>query len=192
MGLEIRYCKDIRSYKKLIPALREFPNEILITADDDVYYPRNWLEGFKRAYYNDTSKIYCYRAHGIVLEENGEIAPYETWENCVNINRHTSRLFPTGVGGILYPPHSLGEKCLNEEEFMALAPDADDIWFWAMAKCMGTKHEIIENRTIKRFRSIDPEENLKGLWVKNTKTGGNNRQIKAIIERFPDIKEKLK
>ena len=37
-GLTIKWCKDIRSYKKLIPALKEYPNDIIITFDDDYYY----------------------------------------------------------------------------------------------------------------------------------------------------------
>ena len=36
---EIRnYDRDIRSYRKLIPALADFPEAIIVTVDDDVYY----------------------------------------------------------------------------------------------------------------------------------------------------------
>ena len=37
-GLDIRYCKDIRSYTKLVPALKCFPNACIITIDDDLIY----------------------------------------------------------------------------------------------------------------------------------------------------------
>ena len=50
MGLTIRFCKDIGSYTKLIYALREFPDDIIITADDDIYYEKNWLEKLYNAY----------------------------------------------------------------------------------------------------------------------------------------------
>lgn len=43
-GLQIRWCEDIRPYKKLIPTLREFPDDIIVTADDDIIYWENWLE----------------------------------------------------------------------------------------------------------------------------------------------------
>ena len=36
-GLEVRWCEDIRSFKKLVPSLREFPNDIIVTADDDIF-----------------------------------------------------------------------------------------------------------------------------------------------------------
>jgi hypothetical protein len=38
-GLSIMWVdKDIKSYKKLIPTLKLYPNDIIITADDDLYY----------------------------------------------------------------------------------------------------------------------------------------------------------
>src|SRR6478736_4153692 len=42
--LEIRDTKNIGSYAKLIPALRELPSAYLVTADDDVFYEPRWLE----------------------------------------------------------------------------------------------------------------------------------------------------
>ena len=42
---EIRnYDRDIRSYRKLIPALVDFPEAIIVTVDDDVYYHRHMLK----------------------------------------------------------------------------------------------------------------------------------------------------
>ena len=40
-GLEVKYCIDLRSYKKLIPALLEYPKSIIVTCDDDIYYKKN-------------------------------------------------------------------------------------------------------------------------------------------------------
>ena len=35
-GLQIKWTKDVKSYKKLIPAIKEFPEAIIVTADDGV------------------------------------------------------------------------------------------------------------------------------------------------------------
>lgn len=43
-GLDIRYCKDIRSYTKLVPSLREFPEATIITVDDDIIYEYDVLK----------------------------------------------------------------------------------------------------------------------------------------------------
>ena len=37
-GLDIRTTEDIGPYKKIIPALLAFPEAIIVTADDDIFY----------------------------------------------------------------------------------------------------------------------------------------------------------
>ena len=43
-GLEIGYTKDIRSFKKLIPTLKEHPESVIITIDDDALYEYDLIE----------------------------------------------------------------------------------------------------------------------------------------------------
>lgn len=45
-GLEVRYCKDIRSYTKLIPTLKLCPEAIIITVDDDCLYNMDVLTDY--------------------------------------------------------------------------------------------------------------------------------------------------
>ena len=50
-GLEIRYCEDIGPHKKYYPFVasqRSFERP-LVTADDDVIYPRDWLRELMQA-----------------------------------------------------------------------------------------------------------------------------------------------
>jgi len=61
-GLEIHYCEDIKSYKKLIPAIENFPEDYIIVADDDVFYPKNWLEQLLAEHGKNTKKIIYHRA----------------------------------------------------------------------------------------------------------------------------------
>lgn len=67
-GLEIVFCKDIYSYTKLIPALRKFPNDIIITVDDDLIYNVDMVERLVGAYIDDPSYIYCCRMHKMRLK----------------------------------------------------------------------------------------------------------------------------
>jgi hypothetical protein len=189
-GLEIRFCEDIRSYKKLIPALHDFPEDILITTDDDVYYPRNWFEQLKTAYLHDSSMIYTHRAHEIQLDENHAIMSYREWLACIQSPKNTVCIFPTGVGGILYPPHSLDHNPAFDKEFTALAPSADDIWFWAMAKLSGTKHCLIKDG-YRQLLYVDPAEELKGLTIVNNQKNQNDVQLKVVIDRFPELIKKI-
>lgn len=43
-GLEIRFCTDVGPATKLIPSLKEFPDDIIITVDDDQIYDYDLLD----------------------------------------------------------------------------------------------------------------------------------------------------
>ena len=45
----------------------------------------------------------------------------------------------TGVGGVLYPPHSLKTEMIDCKIFREMDPTVDDIWFWAAAVENGSK-----------------------------------------------------
>ena len=78
-GLEIKYCEDVKSYTKLIPALLNYPDSIIISADDDIIYPIDFVERLFKAYRQDSSKIYFYRGHYILFDKNGTPKPYLEW-----------------------------------------------------------------------------------------------------------------
>jgi len=186
-GLEIRFCEDLKSYKKLIPALREFPDDVLVTADDDIYYGKNWFANFKWNYEKDTCKIYCQMAHEIVLGKDNRISPYERWRKRVRTVVDSNCLFPVGAGGILYPPNVLHRTVLDTSSFLSLAPTGDDIWFWAMARLQGTQHALVPNGYA-NFEEINSDETGEDpLWHENVLNGRNDAQIMNVLRRFPQI-----
>ncbi|MCL2843982.1 MAG: glycosyltransferase [Chitinivibrionia bacterium] len=198
-GLEIRFCEDIRAYTKLLPALEMFPDDYIITADDDIYYPKNWLEKLLNKHKENPTKIICHRAHGIKVDKNNNLLPYCQWNNC-NGQTNLKNLFPTGVGGILYPPKCFHKDINNKELFKKLAPFADDIWYWAMAiinkEYFGEEypHIVIENGYSIKLRNVDTsqEANENALENYNVHQDGNDVQFKAVVEYYPQIKEALK
>lgn len=147
-GLSIMWCEDIKSYKKLIPSLEAFPDAVLVTADDDVYYPENWLESLYNSYLEFPECIHCHRAHRVAISGNGFVS-YQDWEHCTTFAEPTYYAFPTGVGGILYPPAALHKDVSIRESFRRLAPTADDVWFWAMALLNHTKIKTVKNNMSK-------------------------------------------
>ena len=74
-GLEIRYCRNIKSFKKLIPTLKMLPEATIITVDDDVIYPYDMIERMMSHYREDPKCIYYYR--GRIIGRNGhKLKPY--------------------------------------------------------------------------------------------------------------------
>jgi hypothetical protein len=196
-GLTIKYCKDIRSYKKLIPALPEYSSDIIVTADDDVFYPNNWLELLINSYQQDQTAIHCHRAHKITFTQNDDICSYNDWKGTIEYNETIASYtnFMTGVGGVLYPPHVLHSDVTNESLFLKLAPYADDIWFWAMAVLNGTKICVVKNNFVKMLPNYPIEYkdiiNLDGLCAVNVMQCRNDVQIKQVLKHYPQILERI-
>lgn len=186
-GLELRPCQDIRSYKKLIPALKAQPNCYYVTADDDVYYPPDWLEGIVKGAQDHPECVIATRSHMAQRSDNGMLAPYATWELAASqrANANDDRvLFPTGVGGILYPPGCFADGVMNQALFMELCPRGDDIWFFWMARMAGTDHRRIDGH----FDIIDwPHSQDVALASQNLYSDGNDSQIKAMEAHFGPV-----
>lgn len=182
-GLEIRLCEDVRSYTKLIPTLVNYPDAVVVSVDDDMLYPIDFVERLYRAYQKDPSKIYFYRGHYVLFDKNGEPRPYLDWvkqgaKGCDIYN------FPTGVGGILYPPHCYHEDMTNKELFLQLCPNADDVWFKTMTFLKGTLCEKIDTPhydTLFVPIDIDEESSLQRI---NVVSGGNDKQIAAVFRHY--------
>ena len=130
-GVEILFCKDLKSYTKLIPTLQKYSNDIIVTVDDDVYYSSRLLEILYNGYLQDSSQIYCIRGLEPKFDMEGHILSYNKWEIQPRVN--SPYLFPMGVGGVLYPPFALYSDTCNENLFLKLSPYGDDLWFWMMA-----------------------------------------------------------
>jgi len=188
-GVEIRYCEDLKSYKKLIPALREFPNDYIITADDDLLYPKNWLEQIMESHKAHPDKIICQRVHAIRVDSEHNLLPYKYWDWCAEPQEY-ERIFPTGGAGTLYPPNCLHKDVLNKDLFMKFAPNADDVWFWAMALAKESSYIVIKNGYSNNIIDIGMQDSA--LQQSNVVEGGNDAQLKAVIENYPQIKETLK
>lgn len=138
-GLEILYYKNIRSYKKLIPALFAFPEAAVITIDDDAIYAYDLVEKLVNAHNQHPRHIIANRTCRIKLDSDGRPLSYLLWDDGNRFRDASPLNFQTGVGGVLYPPHSLHPEAVNDDAFMRLCPNADDVWFYSMALMAGTR-----------------------------------------------------
>ena len=194
-GLTIKYTKDLRSYKKLIPSLKEYPNSIVVTADDDIFYPQNWLEKLYNSWKDNKACVICHRAHRIGLE-NEKVLPYGTWKKCITENKSSFYNFFTGAGGVLYPPNCFYKDIDNEELFMKLAPNADDIWFWAMAVLNDKKIKVVDDEPFRNLIYVNSEREVGlnndfTLCSLNVRENKNDIQFENITNHYPQIMEKL-
>jgi hypothetical protein len=186
------YGKHIKSHTKLIPALKTFPDHIIVTADDDIYYPKDWLEKLYKSYLEDPKKIHAHRIHRVSFDKSGHIRPYGKWEYESQTQSITFNNFLTGTGGVLYPPHVLHKDILNEDFFLSLSLYADDVWFWAMSVLNDVPTmRVKDNVTI--FPPVEGTQNEDALFNIHVAKGANdnNVQLGVIFEHYPEIFKKL-
>ena len=191
-GLEIRFVKDIGSYTKAIYAFKEFSDNIIVTADDDIYYPSDWLKKLYLSYIAHPEDIHTHRSHRIIIDSNNNIALYESWEKHVKEESARFDNFLTGVGGVLYPPNCFTKEVLREDIFLKNAPKADDIWFWTMALVHNKKIRVVKNHiktliTTNLFRQM-----FSKTLYKENRNGANDEQLSNIMKFYgQNIKNKL-
>jgi hypothetical protein len=180
-GFEIRTTRDIGSFKKIIPALEAFPEAIIATADDDVYYWRTWLAELTSAWSGSTNEIVCHRANGIVRDVAGRPRPYCEWPMGVASQGRSAAIFPTGVEGVMYPPGSLSARVLDSETFLKVCPRGDDVWLYWMARLAGSEFRLTGyGRRPCMWRNSQQV----ALYRVNVLQDGNDEQIGAMIDKF--------
>ena len=190
---EIRnYDRDIRSYRKLIPALQDFPEAVIVTVDDDVAYHRHMLRDLLRLHEEIPGAVLAHRGKCI---RPG--SPYRKWRKyrwydfLLKRIHSDFRNIQTGVGGVLYPPHSLKEDMMDVNLFTAIAPTTDDIWFWVAGVAAGTPVVPVPFGHNKPRGLGKPKE--LSLKTSNFKAGTdrNAAALKAIVEKYPEIGRKI-
>ncbi len=186
--VSIKYYKEnIKSYKKLIPTLERYPNNIIITVDDDIIYKNDTIEKLYKNYLKYPKDIQAHRITKFIYK-SGEFKTkaggYDYYKNSSFLNKLT------GVGGVLYPPKCFYKDILKKELFMKLSPTNDDQWFWIQA--------ILNNV---RVRVID-KPNLKLNYIKNTQNVGLSikndlgpklfwKDFNRLLSYYPKLKQIL-
>lgn len=184
-GLEIRYCKDIRSYTKLLYALKAFPEASIITVDDDILYPHDLLEHLMNAHIEYPECICANFIREIPLNLDKKYISILKWPQLFNAEELSNRYFFEGFAGVLYPPHSLDAEVFNEKVFLDICKYADDVWFNAMAIKAGTKVKY----AWKHFSLASYIDNyeVQSVALQKVNLGGeilNDAQIKAVFEKY--------
>ena len=194
LGLTIEWCQDdLKSYKKLIPALKKYPNDIIITTDDDVYYNPNMLGSLFDAYQKDPTNIYVKRSVKLQLNDD----KLENISSRKYLYKHLK--YPSylnqimGGSGCLYPPNSLHKDITNIENFQKLLPSHDDVYFWSMAVLNKTKIQVIGGFD-EDLNFVENTQNV-GLINVNTQNGEGHTLAEAyeiMIKNYPEILKILK
>lgn len=182
-GLKIELRpNDLRSHKKYYYTLTEYPNDIMITIDDDVFYNTNLLKHLLDCHSNFTDCVCCNHSH--IITKKGEVLlPYRDWlQNVMIENVPRNEIFPVGIGGVLYPQNFMCEKMMEPDIFMNVCKNADDVWL----KTIGILQDIKAVQT--NYHSVFlPIQNRKNKTLASSNISyGNDVQIDAVRKHCID------
>mgnify|MGYP002624028435 CR=1 FL=1 len=115
-GLDIVLVDDdLKPHKKYFYSFKDYKDKLVITTDDDIFYPENMIEELVRASEKYPDAVICSRSHRIQLVDsdgNKQFAPYSTWNN--NTTQEPEMLtLAVGCNGILYRPGLFDDELFN-------------------------------------------------------------------------------
>ncbi len=176
-GLEIGLSEALGPHTKYYPYVareEEFATP-LVTADDDVLYPRDWLERLIEAYEAHPSAIHCHRARRIGMRNN-RFLPYKDWGLCSSTSpSHLN--FILGVSGVIYPPAFQQHLKRLGRSFEHCCPRNDDIGLTVNALRAGFKIAQVRDASGWFTRIPGSQTAEQPLWHGNVLAGGNQRQL---------------
>lgn len=179
-GLELREAPPLRSYNKIVPTLLDSPDAFIVTADDDVYYTRDWLKQLVEAAL-DGARIVCIRAHRVVLGPDDKPKSYHDWQRNITQPETSPLVFLTGVSGVLYSPGVFHPDVTRDDLFTRLAPSSDDVWLYWMHRMNGVEARKIGGKT----RILEWEgSQAQSLRAGNLQGSGNDQAVAAMMQHY--------
>jgi hypothetical protein len=173
-GLEIRIRPgNLGSHKKYYYAFQEFPEDIIITVDDDVFYNLKLIEYLEELYKKFPKCVCCNHCSEINISDN-RIQPYISWNDYFLAETPGYKLLAIGMGGILYPPKTINPKLFDSGTIINCCYTADDIWLNVMSKL--TKTMVVKSNYNSLYLPVMNYRNFT-LAEKNVSEGLNDKQL---------------
>lgn len=186
-GLQVEFCQDIKSYKKIIPAMERFPDACIVTIDDDLMYEFDLLENLIKCHKDNPNDICACRMHRITVNKENKPNSYLKWDQLVYPERKSNLHFLTSGAGTLFPPHCFVDEFFNMGAYMTLCPYADDVWINAMIWLSGRSisKAFTHSRKGCDYIEICPDNN-NALSIENLDEHNcrNDKQIKAVMDNY--------
>lgn len=180
---KIKFCEGTSSFRKLLPSLQCFQDSVIVTCDDDMIYPNNWLEGLYQSHLKHDGCVVSQVGRLVQRGGNGKVLPYKQWP-FIRSEYSDNNFLPIGYGGVLYPIGTFGSEVFNEAVYLKLCPKADDLWFKAMAYLNG-KSAYCASEQARPIPLIGSQKI--SLNKENIANDRNREQWEQLCDHFPEL-----
>jgi hypothetical protein len=193
-GLEIRAASDdlppndglpnggpshYGPHTKYYPYVSSTPRHTvpLVTADDDIVYPPQWLALLVDAGERHPGTVSAHRV-SIMGIEGDQVSGYAIWPRARDTAVRAGN-FATGVSGVIYPPAMLEALRLHGDGFLTSCPRADDIWLKWVA--LRTGIPVRQIGPVPRHFPIIPGSQGRTLMSTNVGENQNDHCIRGLF-----------
>lgn len=182
-GLEIRFCdENLMPHKKYYYTMLEYPDANVITVDDDIFYPPDFIIKLLKYHHSYPEAIICTIGRKIKIVDN-KIYPYKEWEHIKFDSTPLFQTIPIGAGGVLFPARSLPPECFDREKITNNALMNSDLWLKIMSLKAETRVVCIAGEYKKWFIPLLYRNDIK-LMETNIGKGRNDRVLKKLMELY--------
>lgn len=133
-----------RSCNKLLPTLKLFPEDIIITLDDDIFYPIDSIKMLVEQYEKTPDCIIAHEINPITISNE---EPRVNYINGYDIKLRQKEYGKYLSNCCLFPPHVFDNTDLYDYDKMMYCTNGthDELWFWVNStinnvKCVGLNY----------------------------------------------------
>lgn len=189
--MEIHYVENLGPLKKLAPILEKYFDDkecIIITCDDDIVYPNNWLELLLKKSRNHPD---CAISAAMYIHQLSEhyITPFDNAPK-VRFNEELRRPihanfnfnhYLTGYG-LLVKPRFFTKRIFDYEKFLKYLPFEDDFFVSAELHNNGIKAHLVDipHRWFKHIRM----NAMYKIWFTKHRDGKIDKALTIMKDRF--------
>lgn len=177
-GLTFKFNEEnLKCHNKYFYAFKDYPEKTVITIDDDLQYNHHTISGLIKKNKEYPKCIIYNRGNRILKNE-----PYNNWPFVENLTCPQHDVFPTGVGGVLYPPHCCNRFVTDMEVIKKTCLRADDLWLNFMSRLNHTK--VVQTGLKSTYMVLPDTSQQTALWLVNNDVVqvGNDVQINEITK----------
>ena len=183
-GVEFIFCKeDLKPHKKYYYTMRDNPEVIVVTVDDDLLYHADLLETLLNSYSRFPKAISTMHTYGITFDGDGQVLPFSEWDsNCrEKKGQPFMNLLIMSGSGTLFPPHSLHSEVFNTNSIKETCLLGDDLWLKVMSVLQGTPVVLADEKSPLVY--IEGTQDV-SIWHNHNYKGGINTQLAAILDMY--------
>jgi len=181
--LIIKPCVNLKPANKIIPTAKDYGDNVIITFDDDIAYPRNRAEELINKHKEFPKNPIAYRTRYVSFDGE-KTNPYSSWKITGSQDRPDKLNFPTSVSGSLYPANFFTQSFFDTDSYIKLSHNNDDIWTYFHVLLQGSAFVCGGNEIVPPGIKGSQES---ALWKSNVSENGNDNIIKELEKEYGSL-----